>query len=145
MKIHHIPQNFFHKQLNIQLGLFVVAAIVVIGIVGYDVAKDNISIGLALLGLLIGAIVGYAFANKMFKLHWNDDIKKIIVSRDRSSIIFILIYIALRTAGNSLSHDFISSSTLTYFSLSTVGGIMLGRLAGMIQTIKRILDERQLL
>jgi hypothetical protein len=145
MKKRHIPQNYFHKQLNIQLALFVVAAIVVIGIVGYDVAKGNISIGLTLLGVLLGAIIGYVFANKMFKLKWNDDIKKIIVGRDRSSIIFIIIYIGLRAASNSLSHDFISSSVLTYFSLSTVGGIMLGRLAGMIKTIKRILDERQLL
>lgn len=139
-----VAKEFLHKQLIIQLLLFAVVFIVVAGIVGYDVIAGNINFLLALVGVLIGLAIGFFFANRMFKVHWNNELKKIMVGRDRASVLFILIYIVLRFVSNDISSAVIPAAVVTYFTLSTVGGIMLGRLLGLMRTIERIVAEQKL-
>jgi hypothetical protein len=135
----HLDRKFLHKQLVWQLLLFTAVFFVVTGIVSYDVIEGRIGILLALLGILVGSAVGYFFANKMFLISWHEDSQKVIIGRDKSTIIFIVIYIAFRLASRSVIGDFVASSVIAYFTLSTVGGLMLGRLLGMTRAIEKIL------
>jgi hypothetical protein len=137
-----LAKKYLHHQLIIQLVIFTAVFVVVTSIVGYDVVKGHLGLFLALIGILAGAAIGFFFANRMFVMRWNEDTQKIILGKDKASLIFIGLYIVLRLASKSLMGDFVSGAALTYFTLSTLGGIMLGRLLGMIRAIEKILAEK---
>ena len=135
-------QNHIHKRLRLQLMIFALVAIIMLGIVIFDVFTNSLSFLLAILGIAIGLIIGF-FVGKMYIIKWHEETEKVIVSMDRTSVIIILLYIAFRVFEKSLFSPYINSSMLGAFTFSILAGIIFGRFVSMRTRTKKILKEQQ--
>jgi hypothetical protein len=136
--------KYIHSRLLVQLIIFAVISIIMLGIVGYDISVRNISLALAGVGILIGLCIGFA-AGRMFAIKWHEDTEKVIIGMDKTSVLIIVIYIAFRILGNQLFGQFLHGSALTAFTYCTLGGIMIGRFFSMTRSITKILKKQNIL
>ncbi|MGH7204213.1 MAG: hypothetical protein ACREHC_07255 [Candidatus Levyibacteriota bacterium] len=140
----HIAGKYLHRRVLFQLIIFALISLVMLGIVGFDVLRGELSTILALGGLLLGLIVGY-LAGRMFAIKWHEETQKVIIGLDRTGIIVIVLYVAFRFFGKQLFGEFLHGETLTAFTFSSLGGIMIGRLMSMYNSVVKILQEQKIL
>jgi hypothetical protein len=135
-------KKHIHKRLRIQLGMFALVAIVMIGIVIFDIFTNSLSLFLAILGIAIGLIVGF-IVGKMYIIKWHEETEKVIISMDKTSIFIIILYIAFRVFEKQLFSPYINSAMLGAFTFSILAGIMFGRFLSMGKRTKKVLKEQQ--
>ena len=131
-----------HKRLRIQLLIFALVTIVMLGIVIFDVFTNALSSSLSIVGIGIGLIVGF-IVGKMYIIKWHEETEKVMVSMDRTSVIIIILYIAFRVFEKSLFSPYIDSSMLGAFTFSVLAGIMFGRFLSMRIKTKKVLKEQK--
>jgi len=142
MNKRQIAKQHIHKRLRIQLMIFALVAIVMFGIVIFDIFTNALSISLAILGIVIGLIVGFIMG-KMYIIKWHEETEKVIVSMDRTSVIIILLYVGFRVFEKQLFGPYINSAMLGAFTFSVLAGIMMGRFFSMRTKTKKVLKEQK--
>ncbi|MCL4367438.1 hypothetical protein M1563_04705 [Patescibacteria group bacterium] len=143
--IHKIraAHKYVHKRVLIQLYIFVVAVLVVLGVVSFDLIQRQISLPLAFLGLVTGILIGFVAALAA-RVKWHEESQKVILTRDKLSILLIALYIILRISSRYFFNEFIPNSELSAFTYSSLGGLMLGRLLGIMNNINKVLKLQQI-
>jgi protein-S-isoprenylcysteine O-methyltransferase Ste14 len=91
-----------HRRILVQFVLFTIIALVMFGIVIFDVISQGASIWLVVIGALIGGLIGYALG-WAFKINWHEDSKKVIQNADRLSFLLIGIYVVIRVVASNCS------------------------------------------
>ena len=137
-----IAKKHIHKRLLIQLIIFAIVAIVMFGIVVFDVFTNALSFSLAFLGIVIGLIIGF-IVGKMYIIKWHKKTEKVIVSMDRTSILIIILYIAFRVFEKPLLSPYINPTMIGAFTFTILAGIMFGRFLSMRIKTKKILKEQK--
>lgn len=133
-----------HGRILYQLIIFLVVSVILFGFVGYDALQGTIQLEWVIGGVVIGLVVGW-ISGRMFTLKWHPDTQKVIMGMDRLGILLLVLYILFRYFGTQFLGHFLHGPTLTAFSFSLLGGIMVGRFISMIKSIQRILKEQKVI
>ena len=134
--IHHLD-----KKLVFRLRLFVIISILMLGIVGYDIFVNVLSVEFAVLGVVVGVIGGILSA-RMYHLSWDHDAKKIVSRLDVIGVIILVLYIVFVIFRSKLIGFFIQGSQVGAVGFSITAGVMIGRVVGTRGAIIRILEDR---
>ena len=137
-----IAKKHIHKRLRIQLIIFAMVAIVMFGIVVFDIFTNALSFSLAFLGIIIGLILGF-IVGRMYIIKWHEETEKVIVSMDRTSVFIIILYIAFRVFEKSLLSPYINPTMIGAFTFAILAGIMFGRFLSMRIKTKKVLKEQK--
>lgn len=134
-----------HKKLIIRLGMFAVLTVVFFGIALYDVLLRGLPWIPMLVITVLGFLFGRYFVVKMMKISWSETEQIITVNRiDRAGFGILIIYILVRLSTHWLLehiyHDVLLISGLT---LSSIFGVFLGRLSGMLSHIIKVQRPRR--
>lgn len=111
------------RKLRIRLGIFVLIALVLLGLAAYDVVRGDLAWWEAVLTLVMGLGIGYLFGRAV-KIRWHESEEKVITQMD-------------------LLGEFFTGAVLTAITLAAVSGILIGRFLGMRQNIRRTLSEER--
>lgn len=130
---HHV-----NKRLRFRVVLYFLISFVMIGIVLFDVWKGQVSLTLALLGIVVGGLIGIV-ASRMFHIRWDEQTSQIVSKFDTFGIIILLCYMAFSIDRQMILGIFVHGHSLAAFSLSVVAGTMLGRAIGTGRSINKIL------
>lgn len=112
-------------------------------LVGIDIFQGILSVMWALGGFILGGVVGI-LAGRMFAIKWHEDTQKVIIGIDKTGFLIIILYAVFRMFDRQLFGEFLHGSALTAFTFCLLGGIMIGRLLSMYQSIMKILKEQQI-
>jgi Kef-type K+ transport system membrane component KefB len=110
-----------------------------LGVVVWDVAWADIGALLALLGLIVGTLLG-SLASRMYRLSWDEASNKVIARIDRLGFVILVFYIAFEVFRNQLFGHWLQGATLGAFSFSVLAGLMLGQASGTRHGIRRVLE-----
>ena len=133
-----------HPRLQMQFVLFTIIAIVMLGVVIYDVVNQGASLWLIVIGVLVGGIIGYALS-WAFKIRWHEDTKRVIQNADRLSFLLIALYIVVRTGGQQLLGHYVHGPMLVALLYSVIAGVMIGRVIALGRRVGRVLKTKKLL
>lgn len=139
----HISRTHLHRRVLYQLIIFAIISVVMFILVGIDIFQGILSVTWALSSIILGGVVGI-LAGRMFAIKWHEDTQKVIIGIDKTGIFVIILYVAFRIYGRQILGEFLHGDTLTAFTFCMLGGIMLGRLFSMYQSIVKILKEQQI-
>lgn len=132
-----------HSKLLIQLRIFAAVALVMFGIVLYDVWEDIMSVELAALGIVVGLIAGFV-VGKLYKVIWHEDSQKIVTRMDKFGIVVIALYIGFSIFRRQIFGQFIHGPALTAVTFASVGGVMVGRFTAIVGNINKILQQQKI-
>ena len=132
----HIDGKLFFR-----LRIFSIIFIIMLGFMIYDIFQQTISFALAGEGLLLGIAIGI-IAARMFVTKWHELTNKVVSQIDGVGAVVIVFYALFSVFRNGILGYWLHGATLTAFSFSIIGGIMLGRLLATIHNIKNILSKR---
>lgn len=139
-----IARNHVHRRILVQLAIFAVVTLVIFAVVVSDIIHTNTNflwvIGALIVGLAVGLAVG-----RIFALKWHEDTQKVILSVDKSSILLVALYIIFRIGSEKLFGEFLHGEELTIVTFTILGGIMVGRVLGMMRSLTRVLKEQKIL
>ncbi|HVV38894.1 MAG TPA: hypothetical protein VHD31_01035 [Candidatus Paceibacterota bacterium] len=130
-----------HNRVLVQLVLFAIVSLGLLGAVLYDVIEGEIGLMLLVVALLVGFVVGYV-VGKIFKLSWHEDTRKVIMSLDKMSFVLIGIYVVFRIFGEQLLGQYIHGDELSAFTFTFLDGLLIGRLVSVWRGVTRILREQ---
>jgi uncharacterized membrane protein YqgA involved in biofilm formation len=143
-KTARILRKHTHPRIQLQLVMFTIIAIIMFGIVIYDVANQGISLWWVVGGALLGIIVGYAIG-WVYKIRWNEDTKRVIQKADRLSFLLIGLYLVVRIGGQEALGQFVHGQALVAALYSIIAGIMTGRIIALGMRINKVLKSKKLL
>jgi hypothetical protein len=130
------------KKLRNRLRMYFVISIVLLGVVVYEAVSGLVPFTFALLGVIVGILLGIVTA-RMFHLSWNKDAKKIVSRLDMFGGIILVFYIIFAFYRGKIVGHFIHGSAVGGVSISIVTGIMIGRVLGTRGRIIQILKEQK--
>ena len=81
----------------------------------------------------------------MFSLKWHEDTKKVILSIDKLGVLLIVVYVIFRIASEQFLGHYLHGQELTIITFTILVGIMIGRVAGMLRSISKILKAQNIL
>lgn len=136
--MHHLD-----KKLRFRLRIYFVISVGMILVVAYEILSGKVNLSLALLGVILGGIVGI-IAARMYILSWHKDAKKVISRLDVVGGAILVAYIVFSIFRGKIIGHFVQGTQVTGISLSVVTGIMIGRVLGTGQNIISILKEQNL-
>ena len=145
--------NIFHKKLKtlkkhadktlmFRLRVFFFGYLSILSVIIYDLFDDEISIYLAIVGLLIGAFLAF-LTRDMFLTHWKEENKKVAIRFDFSAVLSIFLYAFFMLTRNWLFSQWVIKKNLDAFIFATIAGAMLMRIIMILTNFKRILAERK--
>ena len=112
-----------------------------LGIVGYDIFVNVLSVEFAVLGVVVGVIGGILFA-RMYHLSWDHDARKIVSRLDVIGVIILVFYIVFVIFRSKLIGFFVQTPQIGAVGFSITAGIMIGRVIGTRNAIIEIFKER---
>lgn len=133
-----VVREHIDRKLLIRLRIYSLIFLAMLGVVVWDVARTNIGILLALLGLIVGMLLG-SLASRMYRLSWDETSSKVIARIDWLGFVILVLYIAFAVFRNRLFGYWLQGAALGAFSFSVIAGLMLGRVAGTVRGIRRVL------
>lgn len=136
-----VSKEFVDRKLIFRMRMFAVIFTIMIGIILYDMITGVIGILLALGGIAVGLVIGYARGH-LSNIKWHAERNKVITQIDTIGVVTLLVYLSFSFSKKWIFGHWIHGPALTAFSFSTVSGIMAGRFFGMRFQIKDILKER---
>jgi len=142
MNKQQIAKKHIHKRLQMQLLIFAMITIIMLGIVIFDIFTSSISVVFAFIGLIFGSIIGFILG-RMYIIQWHEEEEKVIVSMDKMSFIIIVLYIMFRVFEKELFKPYISSTMLGAFTFSILAGMMFGRFLSMRIKTKNVLKQQK--
>lgn len=133
-----------HKKLRFRIFFYLIRIIFVVPIVFCDIFTKVLSIQFAVVGLVLGFIIGMILL-KMYKFSWDEDSNKIIVDMEKFGFIFILFYALFIIFRNNLIGIFAQGAVVAAIGFSILAGITIGRLFGTRRKIILVLKEQGIL
>ncbi len=128
------------NRLKTRSALFLLIAIVMLGIMAYDVIRGDAAWWMALAGIAVGLVIGFIFG-RLARVRWHETEEKIVMQNDAMSVVLIVVYIGLAMLRNVLLHDILSGAALLAVTFALASGILFGRFLGMHISIMRVLHE----
>ena len=140
MKSNHkkLIHKHVDKKLIFRLRLFFVIFVGITLFVIYDVIQLPSSILFAVVGYIIGSLVGFV-ASRMFNIVWHEKKEKVVSKLDAVGIVILILYFVIALGRNYIAGYFFTGQLLTVISFSLVAGIMLGRLVGTGLKVRNVL------
>lgn len=135
-----IPHQHIDRKLLFRLGIFLVIALAILGIVISDIVRGDLSWWLALIGFLIGTGVGY-FLGRILTVKWHETKQKAVLEMDVVSFVALGIYIAFRYGGNFVLGEWLTGAALSTLSLAILAGALLGRFLGLRISILKLVEK----
>lgn len=133
--------KYVSKRLKTRIFIFLVIAVLMFGVMSYDVLEGQAAWWMAALGVIVGLVIGFVFG-RLARVQWHESEEKIVTQMDAIGVVVIIAYIGLAVLRNVLLEDFLSGTALTTVSFALVSGILLGRFFGMHISIMKVLKER---
>jgi Na+/proline symporter len=126
-----------HKKLITRVRMLFIIAVILIGIVLYNIVTRNISAYVAFAVALLGYVLGRTLFSGMSKVVWNEEEEELQAGKmdivGFASIgLYVLFEIGLRTF---LKDAYPDSAMATVYILAGVGGTLFGRTFGMIDAM----------
>jgi hypothetical protein len=134
---HHLD-----KRLRFRLRIFIVVAIIMIGIALFDIITGKIEICISILAIAAGIIVGI-ISSRMYHISWNQDAQKVVSQFDIVGGIILAVYILFELKQKSLVGFFIQGPELEAASFAVLSGTMIGRVLGTRGKIMEVLKEQE--
>lgn len=132
-----------HRNLKIRLGIYLAVALLVGGFVIYNAYVDDIPGTYPAAGVGIGLIMGF-IASRIHKIRWDGTASKAIVKMDAFGALILVLYFAFEVFRGKIVGQFVDEADVTVTSFSILAGIMYGRVLGIRGSVKRLLEEKDL-
>ena len=136
--------QLIHQRLKRRLVLFPLIGIGMFIFAVGDAIPDGISPVWIIPSGLIGIGVGYLVAH-IYKIYWREDQQKIVSGIDRMAVFLIILYVALRIASDQLAGEFIHGKEFTIVTFSFLGGLLIGRMIGVLLKVIHVLESQTVL
>lgn len=136
-------QPHLHKNLRIRMGIYLAVAILVGGFVIYNAYKDDISGIYPAAGVAIGLLIGF-IASRIHKVRWDETASKAIAKVDTFGAIILVLYILFEIFRRKIVGQFVDEANVTVTSFSILAGLMYGRVLGIRGSVKRLLEEKDI-
>lgn len=134
-------KQFVHRKLLFRLRRLAIIFLIISGIVIYEISHNYIGVYLALIGFMMGMVIGLLVSRRMHNISWNAETSKAVTKMDRLGIIILVLYILFAISRQWILSHWLQGYALTAFSLSVAAGGMLGRLWTTRQKIRQVLRE----
>jgi hypothetical protein len=132
-----------HPSLQRRIRLFLVMGGVMLLLVLWDIVRGLMSVPLALVGLLVGAFVGF-FSSRIFHLSWDHDGKQVVGRIDIIGWLVLALYVAFEIARATLFEDVIHTGfSATAITFAFIASAFIFRVLGLRGRISRILEEER--
>lgn len=132
------------KKLRFRLRIYFLVSIILLVAVLFEILTSRVNLQLALIGLLVGSLIG-VIAARRFLLSWDKNAKKVIAQLDFIGGVILVLYIASAIFRSRIIGHFVQGSYVTGTSLSVVAGIMIGRVFGTGHKVVEILREQRII
>lgn len=113
-------------------------------VVGVDAITGGITPFWILTGATVGMLVGFG-ASLIYKIQWREDQHKVASGIDRMTVILILAYIVFRIASEHLVTQFVHGQELFILTFSFLGGLLIGRMAGVFYKVSQVMQSKPVL
>jgi hypothetical protein len=131
-------EKFVDKKLNRRLWMFTIILFFMTLVLLYDIFVNNINVLYVILGITIGALIGFLIG-KIFTIEWHSKEKKVISRLDILGGTFFILYTLSSFFRHWLFGHWFSGINLSIFTLSFVEGVMIGRIFILQLNIKKVL------
>ncbi len=139
---HRMLEKHLDKKLKNRMRWYFVLSFLLLGVVGYEILFGMVTVGFALLGVVMGIFLGVGVA-RMFHLSWDHDAKKIVSRLDAFGIVILVLYIAFVIVRRQIIGYFFYASMVGGMSMAISAGVMIGRVVGTRGKILKILKEQR--
>jgi len=136
---HHVD-----KKLKLRLRLYALIALVMLGIVLYEMFIKILPLLFAVVGIFVGLFIGIISA-RMRHLSWDHDAKQIVSRLDVVGVIILVLYMAFVIVRSRLIGYFVVAPMVGAVGFSITAGVMIGRVIGTRNAIIEILREREII
>jgi FtsH-binding integral membrane protein len=133
-------RKFTHQNLRIRIFVYFIIALIMVGVVVYDILTEKTTLTYSLMALVIGLIVGIV-VSRMFRISWDKDAQMVISSLDTLGVIVLIIYFLLEIFRKQIAAYFFHSELTLSLTFAALAGIMIGRVIGMRFKVRKILEE----
>lgn len=131
-----------NKRLRFMLRIYLIIAIILLGILAYNVIQGILRLDWGLAGLGLGILVGI-FSSRMYHISWDRDARKIVNRLDLYGAFILILYITFEI----FKGDFVGFLThdvqVTSIGFAILAGDMLGRFIGTRGKILKVLKEQK--
>jgi hypothetical protein len=137
---HHV-----HPSLQRRIRLFLIIGALSLALVAYDVYNGTLSLGIAALAVVIGAVVG-VITSRIFNLSWSHDGEQVVGRIDIIGWIVLVAYILFEVARSifftSVIHTGSDPTAITY---AFVASALVSRVLGLRGRIICVLRQEKVL
>lgn len=137
--------SLLDRKVRLNLRLFFLIAVIMLGLLIYHVARGDGSLGWALLSLALGGVVG-GIENRVNVLDW-DDARHVVVSRmDALGVVVLVLYVFFLFIRDRLLGRWIDDAPLlSMIGLGLTAGTMIGRVFLTRHGIRQVLADAGML
>lgn len=135
-----IPHQHIDTKLLFRLGIFLVIALAIIGIVITDILAGDLSWWLAVAGFIVGTGIGYLLG-RMLTVRWHETKQKAVMEMDIAGFVALGLYLLFRYGGNFVLSEWLTGAALSTLSLAILAGALLGRFLGLRISILKLVEE----
>lgn len=109
-------RNVVSRRLLMQLRIFGLIFLVMLGLLAYDMAKGLVSLPVGLGGLMLGLLIG-VIVSRMYRLSYDEEQQQVAGRIDWVGGAILLLYIAFAIFRNQLFAPFVEAAQLAGFGL----------------------------
>ena len=139
MEIFRPVRQYVDHRLRVRLRVFLVIWLIIISVIAVEVLRQNIDIGLAFVGSLIGLLSGFVLS-RVQRLDWDQETTKVVSQLDWLGRTILATYILFMVGRNEIIGYWVQASSLMGFTLCFTGGTMIGRVGGTRRGIRKMLQ-----
>jgi hypothetical protein len=129
------------SRLRTRLLIFAVGGIILLGLIGYDIAIGIISWEIGIISLIVGLLIGYIYG-RLARVRLHETTQQVVMQYDIITYVIIAGYIVLSYFRDILLSDYLSGAALEAVSLALVSGILIGRIFGLNIAILKLLRQK---
>lgn len=130
-----------HPTLQRRVRLFILAGTIMLLVVLWDIMHHTMSVPLALAGIVVGALAGFA-SSRIYHLTWDHDGQRVVGRIDLVGWIVLILYIAFEVIRALLFESVIHTGfTATAITFTFVSSALISRVFGIRGRILRILKD----
>ena len=144
MAMESLRDHSYHldKRLRFRLRLYFLIAVILIGILVYNIARGALRLDYGVFGLGAGIGIGI-ISSRMFHTSWNKDAKKVVSRLDTFGIGILLLYIVFEISRERIVAYFTHDVQVGTVGFAVLAGIMFGRVIGTRGKIIEVLKKQK--
>jgi len=132
-----VRQHVDHR-LRVRLRVFLIVWLLLIGVVGIEVFRQNFDVGLFLLASISGFLLGI-FLSRIYRLDWSEETTKVVSRLDLTGRLILAAYVLFMVGRNWMFGYWVEASDLMGFTLCFTAGTMIGRVGATRRGIRLVL------